>query len=119
MIRRIVGWAALLLGIAVALLLLFGRTPDTDAAAMRGHGRIAVGEHLAAKRDAAAVRRLEAGDQPEQRSLSAAGRPDDRGSAAAFDPEVDAGQCRHRTIVLGDLVEFEETHRPAIRFDWT
>jgi pimeloyl-ACP methyl ester carboxylesterase len=35
MVRRIVGWVALVIGIAFAALLLFGRTPDTDPAAMR------------------------------------------------------------------------------------
>jgi pimeloyl-ACP methyl ester carboxylesterase len=35
MIRRIVGWVALVIGIAFGALLLVGRTPDTDPAAMR------------------------------------------------------------------------------------
>lgn len=35
MMRRIVGWLALVIGIAFGALLLFGRTPDTDPVAMR------------------------------------------------------------------------------------
>ena len=35
MIRRIMGWAVLILGLLVAGILLFARTPDTDPAAMR------------------------------------------------------------------------------------
>jgi hypothetical protein len=90
---------------------------EADAALVRRHEGGAIGHGLLVQHDAAAVWRLEAGDQAQKRGLAAAGRTDDRRAGAGLDGEVDAGQRPHRPVAPGQCRKVEEAHRPAIRFD--
>ena len=76
-----------------------------------------VGESLSIEHDAPAIRRLEAGDEPQQGGLAAAGRPDDGRAAARTHVEINAGQRRDRTVAFRQTGNDESAHRPAIRFD--
>ena len=76
-------------------------------ALVRGHPDAVAGHLGAVERDAAGVRVLKPGDQPQQRGLAGAGRAHDRRRAALGHREVDAHEDGLGAEVLGDGVDFQ------------
>ena len=77
-----------------------------------GTSDCAVGQHSPAERDAADVRRLESGDQAQQRGLAGAGRADDRRAAAGRHVEVDVDQRQRRSRSAWRCPEAEQASSP-------
>jgi hypothetical protein len=91
---------------------------DHPDAPLVGRYRLPVIDYgLAIERDRAAIGRIEAGDQTEQRGLSRSRRPDDRRAASLLDIEVDAGKRGHTSEAPFERPDAEIGHRPAILFD--
>src|SRR5262249_57436276 len=67
--------------------------------------------------DAAPVRGLEAGDEPEGRRLAAAARPQQRDALAGADGEGEPVDGRDAAEALGDVLELDRAHRRPLPYE--
>ena len=78
--------------------------------------RGAVGDVLAVEQDAAGARRLQPGDQAQQRRLAAARRPEEADEAAGRQRQIDVGHRQHAIEALGEALQDQPVHA-TIRCD--
>jgi hypothetical protein len=92
-----------------------GLEDHADAALFRRHLPHRVGDHQVPEADAARVRRLEAGDQPEQRGLAAAGGAEQRGERAGRKVERNTVQRLDRTEAARNISNAYLAHAHSCR----
>src|SRR4030095_9760826 len=69
--------------------------------------RVSVGGVLALERDAALVRRFEAGNHPQKRCLARSRRPEQSEQFAGLDVEVDVVDGDKGSVAFDDAVQFD------------
>src|SRR5690606_4766799 len=83
---------------------------QTDAAALGRDEAAAAGDHLPVERDRAGVRKLEPGDQAQDRALAGAGRAEQRQDLAALDVERHVVDHGAPAEPLGHPIERDDAH---------
>ena len=77
-----------------------------------------IGEELSVKHDFAGIRRIEAGDDAQQRRLARTGRSHHGAAAIGSHAEIDAVERRNGAVAAADTLKFEQAHRLAAGFEY-
>ena len=77
-----------------------------------------IGQDLSVKHHLPGIRRIESGDDAQERRLARAGRSHHGGAAVGAHAEIHAVERRNRPVAAADPLEFKQVHRLAAGFEY-
>src|SRR5262249_49244274 len=89
-----------------------------DLAAMRRNRLRPIGQELSVEHDFAGIRRIEAGDDAQQRRLARPARSHHGAAATGSHAEIDAVERRNGAVAAADALKFKQAHRLAAGFEY-
>jgi len=88
-----------------------------DLSEMRRNRLRSIGQDLSVKHDLPGIRRIESGDDTQERRFARTGRSHRGGAAVGRHAEIDTGKRRNRPVSAADPLEFKQVHRLTAGFE--